>query len=126
MNQGTQDQIDNIYTRQKEVLIGKRNVNCMSCSNEPNKGHGAGVDGRVYHGLIITKETSPNRNGSEDQAAARKLLNMKWDHIGLNMTNYSSTFDGVKTRTSKESRRLSRRVAGRGNQLEPEVVQRYG
>ena len=94
----------------------------MSCSNEPSKGHAAGVDGRVYHGLIITKETSPNRNGSEDQAAARKLLNMKWDHIGLNMTNYSSTFDGFKNRSGKVSRKFSRQVTGMGGQIEPEVV----
>ena len=35
---------------------------------------------------------SPNRKQTEDNQA-KKLLNMKWDHMGLNQTNYSATFD---------------------------------
>lgn len=35
MKHDIQSQIDSIYRRQKEVTIGKRNVNCLSCSEEP-------------------------------------------------------------------------------------------
>lgn len=55
----------------------------MSCSKEPNKGHGHGADGRVYHGLVLSKENSPNRYDTVDDDKAKKLLNLKWDHIGL-------------------------------------------
>ena len=30
-----QEKLDNIYDRQAEVIIGKRNTNCLSCAEEP-------------------------------------------------------------------------------------------
>ena len=37
-NQDIEDRINELYDRQKEVMIGKRNVNCLSCSKEPRYG----------------------------------------------------------------------------------------
>ena len=85
------------------MIIGKRNVNCLSCAKEPNRHHGSGNDGRIYRGLN-KKDGSPKKVGGvghsvgdgEDanaSAAAKKLLNMKWDHIGLNQLNYSKLPD---------------------------------
>ena len=53
MNDNVQTQIDTIYNRQKEVNIGIRNVNCLSCAIEPKKGHSHGSDGRLYRGLLL-------------------------------------------------------------------------
>lgn len=51
LTEGTQNQINSIYDRQKEVIIGKRNVNCLSCAKEPNNKHGSGRDGRIYQNM---------------------------------------------------------------------------
>ena len=50
--------------------------------------HGTGTDGKIYRGLIKRrKETeSPEIEKKQKAAAeqeAKKLLNMKWDHIGI-------------------------------------------
>jgi hypothetical protein len=47
------DKIDVIYSRQQEVVIGKRNVNCLSCTGgqtEPVTNVVTGTDGKVYKG----------------------------------------------------------------------------
>ena len=94
LSEGTQNQINQIYDRQKEVLVGKRNVNCLSCAKEPGQKHGSGSDGRLYHGMQNkNKDGSPKKGGIDDDSdktAAKKLLNMKWDNIGLNQTNYTT------------------------------------
>ena len=74
---------------------------------------GTGKDGRVYH-VLNPKEKSPVKalTEAEEAAKTKKLLSMKWDHIGLNQTNYSSTFDVYKQRQSSSksnSRPLSNR-----------------
>ena len=51
MNAGTTRRLDEIYDRQKEVIIGKRNTNCLSCAKEPPQKHGYGNDGRIYRGM---------------------------------------------------------------------------
>jgi hypothetical protein len=43
-----QSQIDTIYMRQREVVIGKRNVNCLVCSEEPVNSAVIGKNGKVY------------------------------------------------------------------------------
>ena len=35
-NKEIEDKIDYVYERQREVAIGKRNINCLSCSEEPD------------------------------------------------------------------------------------------
>jgi len=48
-----------IYDRQKEVTIGKRNVNCLSCAKEPKSDNNIGKDGRIYRG--VNKDLSPEK-----------------------------------------------------------------
>ena len=43
-----------VFDRQKEVVIGKRNINCLSCKEEPEKDTVPGFDGRVYKGNPLT------------------------------------------------------------------------
>jgi hypothetical protein len=57
--------MDVIYTRQQEVNIGKRNINCLSCSNEPVNTDIIGKHGKVYVGThtnnIPVEVMSPNK-----------------------------------------------------------------
>ena len=100
-NQEIEDKINYIYDRQKEVVIGKRNVNCLSCAEEPENRTMQGTDGKIYRGTSppineqdkIMQKRSP-RVLSEDKGNKNKhLLNMKWDNIGLKQTQYSNTFN---------------------------------
>jgi len=72
------------------VLIGKRNVNCLSCAKEPGRGNGTGKDGRIYHNTHKKDGENDGDGLNAKDKAAKKLLNMKWDHIGLNQTNYTN------------------------------------
>ena len=58
MNDSVQGQIDAIYDRQKEVNIGLRNVNCLSCAIEPPKSTVHGQDGRLYKGTQAPQPTN--------------------------------------------------------------------
>jgi hypothetical protein len=52
-----------IHSRQQEVVIGKRNINCLSCHGgllEPEKSVVLGRNGRVYKGS--PKHASPLRH----------------------------------------------------------------
>ena len=97
-NQEIEDRINELYDRQKEVIIGKRNVNCLSCSKEPKYGHVQGSDGKIYKGSPVqtTAEKPEERKDEEKQLQPKKLLAMKWDHIGLQQQSFSSTFDFAK------------------------------
>ena len=57
-NEQIEEKIAVIYDRQKEVTIGKRNINCLSCSEEPARTALQGSDGRVYRAAspVKTKE----------------------------------------------------------------------
>lgn len=85
MNKNVESQIATIYNRQKEVNIGLRNVNCLSCAHEPEKNGYYGKDGRLYKGLLNKKPDtgSDDKNNEEQNEQSRRLLNMKWDHLGL-------------------------------------------
>ena len=54
-NQQIEAKIDLIYDRQREVTIGKRNINCLSCAAEPEKRAVKGRDGQVYRGVSPQK-----------------------------------------------------------------------
>ena len=83
-----------VFDRQKEVSIGKRNINCLSCKQEPEKDHCAGTDGRIYRGKPRADQNQTDENGANSLTESnKKLLNMKWDHLGL--SNYSQTFDFI-------------------------------
>ena len=61
--------------------------------------HGAGTDGKIYRGLIKRrKDTETIEAEKKEKAAAeleaKKLLNMKWDHIGIN--SFSPNTDNFK------------------------------
>ena len=88
-NQEIEEKISLIYDRQKEVNIGKRNINCLSCSVEPAQRDLKGKDGNVYKG---TNSRSPStgiaieartRSGSNEKRQGKGLLNLNWDNIGL-------------------------------------------
>lgn len=84
MNDNVQGQIDAIYDRQKEVNIGLRNVNCLSCAIEPPKNHNHGNDGRLYKGLQTKRVEEINAEEAEAlNEQSKALLNMRWDHLGL-------------------------------------------
>ena len=100
-NKELEEKIDYIYERQREVTIGKRNINCLSCSEEPENRAMPGTDGKVYRGKSPEKraedkmmERTRSRGSSEGKKSKTKqLLNMKWDNIGLQQTQYSNTFN---------------------------------
>ena len=87
-NKEIESKIDYIYDRQREVNIGKRNINCLSCSVEPEDRVVQGNDGKVYRGKSPLKTQEDQEleraksKGSSDGKKAR-LLNLKWDNIGL-------------------------------------------
>ena len=54
-NRKIEAKIDVIYDRQREVTIGKRNINCLSCAAEPEKTALQGRDGQVYRGVSPQK-----------------------------------------------------------------------
>ena len=56
-NKEIEDKIDYIYERQREVAIGKRNINCLSCSEEPDNVTLHGADGKVYRGSSAERKT---------------------------------------------------------------------
>ena len=97
-NQQIEAKIDLIYDRQKEVTIGKRNTNCLSCAVEPARRAVQGRDGQVYRGLSPGKtraeqvmESGARASGSSDsRARASKLLNLKWDSIGLRQAKHTA------------------------------------
>lgn len=101
-NQEIEDRINELYDRQKEVMIGKRNVNCLSCSKEPGYGQIQGSDGKIYKGSPPrTNEKTERKVEENQQDKPKKLLAMKWDHIGLQQQSFSQTFElgkaGAKT-----------------------------
>lgn len=51
LSETLQVKIQQMEESSKEVLIGKRNVNCLSCAGEPKDTTGVGSDGRLYRGL---------------------------------------------------------------------------
>ena len=98
VNREIEDKINYVYERQKEVNIGKRNINCLSCSEEPENRAARGTDGKVYRGKSPVKrdedkmmERAKSRGSSEGKK--QRLLNLKWDNIGLMQTQYSQTFN---------------------------------
>ena len=56
-NREIEEKIDYIYERQREVAIGKRNINCLSCSEEPDNVTLHGADGKVYRGSSAERKT---------------------------------------------------------------------
>jgi hypothetical protein len=43
----------------KDVLLGKRKLNCLSCGNENSEPFGQGVDGKVYKSITpLGKQTT--------------------------------------------------------------------
>ena len=90
-NQKIEAKIDVVYDRQREVTIGKRNINCLSCAVEPERRAVQGRDGQVYRGVspqktqeeqMMESRTRPG-GSSESKIRGSKLLNLKWDAIGL-------------------------------------------
>ena len=82
---GINDRIDRIYQRQQEVVIGKRNVNCLSCYGgliEPDQNATIGTDGKVYRGRVMSpsKSRSPSVDKSEKKYSST-LLNLKWEYL---------------------------------------------
>lgn len=80
MREELENRLEEIYDRQKEVVIGKRNVNCLSCSVEPENLLSQGQDGKVYKNspskerkANLLREQNLNSNRSK-----RQLLNMNW------------------------------------------------
>jgi len=78
--------IDVIYGRQKEVVIGKRNINCLSCAGgttEPEFNTVAGADGKIYRGTPARNRPAsiPSNNGESTNDRNTTLLSMKWEHI---------------------------------------------
>ena len=90
-NKQMEEKLNVIYDRQKEVAIGKRNINCLSCAAEPERRAVQGNDGQVYLGVSPekTKETvmmeSKARSGGspDNRIRSHKLLDLRWDNIGL-------------------------------------------
>ena len=74
--------IDMIYSRQQEVVIGKRNINCLSCNGglvEPELTSITGKDGRVYKGKSPNRTRPTSLDREEKQFGT--LLSLKWDHL---------------------------------------------
>lgn len=65
-----------IFDRQQEVIIGKRNVNCLSCSEQPHNDFTVADDQKVYKGR-------PERAKTPNEFNNCSLLQMRWDHLGL-------------------------------------------
>eukprot|EP00347_Sterkiella_histriomuscorum_P003679 403363358 len=53
-------QIQDIHSRQQEVLIGKRNVNCLSCAQDPPETSIQGKDGIIYRNASLNEGVSQN------------------------------------------------------------------
>ena len=76
------DKIEAIYMRQQEVVIGKRNVNCLSCAGgtlEPIPKEVKGTDGKVYRGIHSPNKTRGNSIEKDNNDSPKKLLDMKKD-----------------------------------------------
>ena len=61
--------------------------------------HGTGTDGKIYRGLIKRRKENDSPEPEKKQKAnadleAKKLLNMKWDHIGI--SSFSPNNDNFK------------------------------
>ena len=69
-----------IFDRQQEVNIGKRNVNCLSCSEQPNNAQFHGNDGKQYKGKLVD---ASGRKINQNEESNPELLQMRWDHLGL-------------------------------------------
>ena len=90
-NAQIEEKINVIYDRQKEVTIGKRNINCLSCSVEPRRREVKGNDGQVYRGVspdktraeIMMESRAKSGGSGNSRKHSSKLLNLKWDKIGL-------------------------------------------
>ena len=70
----------------------------------PSTGH----DGKVYRGVksLRARKESVERSATDlSSTGVKKLLNMKWDHLGLN--NYNSTIDVLGKLDRGGSRQLS-------------------
>lgn len=98
-------QIKELFELSKEVHIGKRNINCLSCSKQPNLRPSTGMNGRIYHGSSLSAAKDKNTIEDEDATGVKKLLNMKWDHLGLK--NYKSTIDVIGKLGGRNLRRGS-------------------
>ncbi|CDW76177.1 UNKNOWN [Stylonychia lemnae] len=48
--------MDEIHQRQQEVLIGKRNVNCLSCAQDPSEKQMQGKDGKIYRNVSVEEK----------------------------------------------------------------------
>ena len=61
-----QERLDLIYDRQAEVIVGKRNTNCLSCAEEPKNANLIGINGKVYQGThtsnVVVDRSSPHSN----------------------------------------------------------------
>ena len=103
MRDDINNRIDQIYLRQQEVVIGKRNVNCLSCNGgvtEPVNQNVKGQDGKVYRGTSLDKtaNNSPTR-GENEESGKKQFLNLKWDHIGVSSS-------GKKANRTYHARRM--------------------
>ena len=100
LNDGTKGKLDYIYERQKEVNIGKRNINCLSCSKEPSDQQMRGHDGRLYKGPSRQNEEKLQHNTVYKD---KKLLNMNWEHLGLNRAASASADALTRNKTTQFS-----------------------
>lgn len=87
-----------IYHRQQEVVIGKRNINCLSCNGglvEPEDTSAIGKNGRVYKG-----NASPKRLSPEAEKRADKMLKMRWEFARRSASKSASLKDKFRVRMS--------------------------